>query len=127
MEVLLGIVGADFVLTASDTLTARSIVIMKKGEDKSRVLNKTSLLLYTGEPGDTVQFAEYIQKNAQLYSMRHSVDLSPFGLASFVRKELAESLRSKVFYTNLHYRNLILLMLLWLVMILITLNQNYTG
>jgi 20S proteasome subunit beta 4 len=100
MEVLLGIVGADFVLTASDTLTARSIVVMKRGEDKSRVLNKTSLLLYTGEPGDTVQFAEYIQKNAQLYSMRNGVDLSPFGMASFVRRELAESLRSKVFSKN---------------------------
>jgi 20S proteasome subunit beta 4 len=96
MEVLLGLTGKDFVLTASDTLNARSIVIMKKGEDKSRILNKQSLLLYTGEPGDTVQFAEYIQKNSQLYSIRHSVDMSPFALASFTRRELAESLRSKV-------------------------------
>ena len=109
MEVLLGIVGADFVLTASDTLTARSIVVMKRGEDKSRALNKTSLLLFTGEPGDTVQFAEFIQKNAQLYSMRHSVDLSPFALSSMLRRELAEALRSRVislFFLN--YRILIL-------------------
>ena len=43
----------------------------------------------------TVQFAEYIQVNAQLYSMRNECDLSPSGLAHFVRGELASSLRSR--------------------------------
>ena len=43
----------------------------------------------------TVQFAEYIQANAQLYSMRNQVDLNPSALAHFVRGELASSLRSK--------------------------------
>ncbi len=42
-----------------------------------------------------VQFAEYIQRNAQLYSMRNETDLSPSGLAHFVRGELASSLRSR--------------------------------
>lgn len=42
-----------------------------------------------------VQFAEYIQRNAQLYSMRNESDLSPSGLAHFVRGELASSLRSR--------------------------------
>ncbi len=43
----------------------------------------------------TVQFAEYIQANAQLYSMRNETDLSPSALANFVRGELASSLRSR--------------------------------
>lgn len=43
----------------------------------------------------TVQFAEYIQANAQLYSMRNETDLSPSALAHFVRGELASSLRSR--------------------------------
>lgn len=43
----------------------------------------------------TVQFAEYIQANVQLYSMRNSTDLSPYETASFVRSELAKSLRSR--------------------------------
>jgi 20S proteasome alpha/beta subunit len=98
-QVLLGLVGKDYVLTASDTLTARSIVIMKHKEDKSRSLAKHAHMLYSGEAGDTVQFAEYIQKNSQLYSTRHSVDLSPSALASFVRRELAESLRSRVSFS----------------------------
>ena len=42
-----------------------------------------------------VQFAEYIQANAQLYSMRNEADLSPSALAHFVRGELASSLRSR--------------------------------
>jgi 20S proteasome subunit beta 4 len=42
-----------------------------------------------------VQFAEYIQANAQLYSMRNNIDLSPSAVAHFVRGELASSLRSR--------------------------------
>jgi len=55
METLYGIVGADFVLTASDTAAARSILLYKNNEDKSRALSDRSLLLYSGESGDTVQ------------------------------------------------------------------------
>jgi len=43
----------------------------------------------------TVQFAEYIQANAQLYTMRNEADLSPSAVAHFVRGELASSLRSR--------------------------------
>lgn len=42
-----------------------------------------------------VQFAEYIQANAQLYSMRNGMELSPSATANFVRGELARSLRSR--------------------------------
>jgi hypothetical protein len=45
-----------------------------------------------------VQFAEYIQANVQLYGMRNNSkwQLSPSAVASFVRRELARSLRSRV-------------------------------
>ena len=46
-----------------------------------------------------VQFAEYIQANAQLYSMRNGMELSPSATANFVRGELARSLRSRRPYT----------------------------
>ncbi|KND00402.1 proteasome core particle subunit beta 4 [Spizellomyces punctatus DAOM BR117] len=95
MEALFGIVGKDFVVTASDRTSARSIVIMKHGEDKSRELNKHTLMLYTGEAGDTVQFAEYIQRNIQLYGIRNGIPLSVHATANFTRRELAESLRSR--------------------------------
>ncbi|KAJ3368127.1 Proteasome subunit beta type-4 [Allomyces arbusculus] len=102
MESLFGIVGKDFVAVASDMSAIRSIVVMKEHEDRTRNLNKHNVLLYTGEPGDSVQFAEYIQKNIQLYGIRHDVELSTAGCASFTRRALADSLRSRGAYsTNL--------------------------
>ncbi|ATY59835.1 proteasome component C11 [Cordyceps militaris] len=95
MEVLLGITGKDFTLIAASKAAMRGATILKASDDKTRELNKNTLLAFSGEAGDTVQFAEYIQRNAQLYSMRNETDLSPSGLAHFVRGELASSLRSR--------------------------------
>jgi len=119
METLFGIVGKDFVLTACDTAAARSILLYKTNEDKSRVLSDRSLMLYSGESGDTVQvcgnlfffsfqrqkrkpffsspqFAEYIQKNIKLYELKNGIKLNPAATANYVRGELAASLRSRV-------------------------------
>lgn len=52
-------------------------------------------MLYSGEAGDAVVFAEYIQKNIKLYSMRHGFELSTQAIASFTRREMATSLRSR--------------------------------
>ena len=46
-----------------------------------------------------MQFAEFIQANVQLYSMRNDTELSPPAVANFVRGELARSLRSRSPYT----------------------------
>ncbi|KAK2067905.1 hypothetical protein P8C59_001604 [Phyllachora maydis] len=73
----------------------RGATVLKTSDDKTRQLNKHTLVAFSGEAGDTVQFAEYIQANAQLYSMRNETDLSPSALAHFVRGELASSLRSR--------------------------------
>jgi len=95
MEVLLGITGKDFTLIAASKAAMRGATILKVSDDKTRQLNKHTLMAYSGEAGDTVQFADYIQANAQLYSMRNEADLSPSALANFVRGELATSLRSR--------------------------------
>ena|ERR1700761_7979416 len=47
----------------------------------------------------TVQFAEYIQANVQLYSMRNSSALGPAAVSSFVRGEVAHALRTRRPYT----------------------------
>jgi 20S proteasome subunit beta 4 len=39
--------------------------------DKMFKLSDQLVMLVTGESGDTVQFAEYIEKNIQLYKMRN--------------------------------------------------------
>lgn len=46
-------------------------------------------------PGDTVQFAEYIERNIRLYQIRNSYALRPQSAASWIRRSLAESLRSR--------------------------------
>ncbi|KAI0897950.1 nucleophile aminohydrolase [Annulohypoxylon nitens] len=95
MSVLLGITGKDFTLIAASKAAMRGATILKASDDKTRSLNKHTLVAFSGEAGDTVQFSEYIQANAQLYSMRNETDLSPTALAHYVRGELASSLRSR--------------------------------
>ena len=46
----------------------------------------------------TVQFAEFIRANIQLYLMKNNTDLGPKAVASFVRGEVARSLRSRNAY-----------------------------
>ncbi|KAA8623140.1 Proteasome protein [Pyrenophora tritici-repentis] len=99
MEVLLGITGKDFTLIASSKAAMRGATILKASDDKTRVLNTHTLMTFSGEAGDTVQFAEYIQANVQLYSMRNNMELSPAATANFVRGELAQALRSRKPYT----------------------------
>uniref|UniRef100_A0A8C6S9W9 Proteasome subunit beta n=2 Tax=Neogobius melanostomus TaxID=47308 RepID=A0A8C6S9W9_9GOBI len=98
MEYLIGIQGPDFVLVAADNVAASSIIQMKHDYDKMFKLSEKILLLCVGEAGDTVQFAEYIQKNVQLYKMRNGYELSPSAAANFTRKNLADYLRSRTPY-----------------------------
>lgn len=53
--------------------------------DKMFKLSEKILLLCVGEAGDTVQFAEYIQKNVQLYKMRNGKRSVFFSFFSFWR------------------------------------------
>ncbi|KAF2707149.1 N-terminal nucleophile aminohydrolase [Pleomassaria siparia CBS 279.74] len=99
MEVLLGITGKDFTIVAASKAAMRGATVLKATDDKTRNLNPHSLMAFSGEAGDTVQFAEYIQANIQLYSMRNNMELSPAATANFVRGELARALRSRKPYT----------------------------
>lgn len=95
MEHLIGLCGKDFVLIAASKSAVRGITVLKSSDDKSRTLNPHCLLAYSGEAGDTVHFAEYIQANVQLYGMRNEHELNPSAVAAFTRKQLAKSLRSR--------------------------------
>ncbi|KAK7680068.1 glutamate-5-semialdehyde dehydrogenase [Cerrena zonata] len=96
MDIVLGIRVQDSTIIATSKAATRGISVLKTTDDKTRALNTHNLLAYTGEAGDTVQFAEYIQANIQLYTMRENdIELSPKATASFVRNELATSIRSR--------------------------------
>ena len=96
MECSIGMCFNDFVMIASDRTDARSILVMKEDTEKAFALSDNLLMSVTGESGDTVQFAEFIQKNVQLFKMRNSYELSPSAATHFTRRNLADYLRSRV-------------------------------
>lgn len=97
MDCLFGIVGKDFVLLAADNVTAHSIVVLKSDDAsyKLRPLSLHNAIAFCGEPGDTVNFAEYLQANVALYGIRNEGELGTKATAHFARKTLADSLRSR--------------------------------
>ncbi|CCM05399.1 uncharacterized protein FIBRA_07615 [Fibroporia radiculosa] len=95
MDISFALTGKGFVIVAADTTAARSIVKMKLDEDKIKVLSPHLLMAFSGEPGDTVQFAEYVERNIRLYQIRNTYALRPSSAASWIRRTLADSIRSR--------------------------------
>ncbi|VEU23063.1 DEKNAAC104090 [Brettanomyces naardenensis] len=95
MEVVLGIRAKDGVILATSKAFTRGISVLKATDDKTRILNDYNILGFTGEGGDTTQFADYIQANIQLSTMREGTELNSKAIASYVRYELAKSLRTR--------------------------------
>jgi 20S proteasome subunit beta 4 len=52
-EVLLGITGKDFALIAASKAAIRGATVLKATDDKTRALNKHTLMAFSGEAGDT--------------------------------------------------------------------------
>ena len=48
---------------------------------------------HAGEPGDRVQFTEFITANVRLYALRNEQRLSTHAVAHYTRQQLAEALR----------------------------------
>jgi 20S proteasome subunit beta 4 len=49
----LGITGKDFVIVAASKAIMRGPTIIKAEDDKTRQLNKNTLMAFSGEAGDT--------------------------------------------------------------------------
>ncbi|KTW28970.1 hypothetical protein T552_01601 [Pneumocystis carinii B80] len=95
MDCILALKGKEYVLTASNKAFVRGITVLTDSDDKSMCLNLHNLLLYSGREGDVLNFSEYIQANVQLYEMKNDIELNTKAVASFIWKELADSLRSR--------------------------------
>lgn len=98
MEYLFGMKTNDFVLLAADQGAFGQIHLMKKDHDKSFRLGEKTVMLVVGDGGDPHQFAEYVEKNIQLYKMRNGYELSPKAAASYTRKVVADNLRTAEAY-----------------------------
>lgn len=53
MDVLLGITTGEQVIIATSKAAMRGISVLKNDDDKTRNLNKHSLIAFSGESGDT--------------------------------------------------------------------------
>jgi 20S proteasome subunit beta 4 len=100
MDFLLAIKGKDFVLTLADTTVARSAVIMKNNVDKSAQLNAHNLLLFAGESGDTEDFVQLMERNVRYYGFKTGLELAPGPVSGFIRRSMADSLRTRVIATS---------------------------
>ncbi|GMG99684.1 hypothetical protein Nepgr_001524 [Nepenthes gracilis] len=101
MECVFGLVGDGFAIIASDTSAVHSILVHKSNEDKVMILDSHKLMGASGEPGDRVQFTEYIQKNVALYQFRNGIPLTTAAAANFTRGELATALRKNPYFVNI--------------------------
>ncbi|KAI9635119.1 uncharacterized protein MKK02DRAFT_36580 [Dioszegia hungarica] len=95
MECSFGLTGKDFVLLAADTSAGRSIIQMKDDENKIKALGPHIAMAYGGEAGDTNNFADFVDRNLRLYQIRNHTPLLPAAASAWIRRSLAESLRSR--------------------------------
>lgn len=95
MDGLIGVAFKDFVLLAADKTMTHSILAVKHDQKKIHKLSDHLMMGVVGEPGDTLQFAEFIEKNIQLYKMRNGFELAPASAANFIQRNLSDSLRSR--------------------------------
>ena len=52
-EVLLGFTGKDYTIVAASKAAMRGATILKASDDKTKELNKQTLMAFSGEAGDT--------------------------------------------------------------------------
>ncbi|XP_016931131.2 probable proteasome subunit beta type-2 [Drosophila suzukii] len=98
METILGIKGTDFVMLASDTMQAKSLVFMKDDQSKIHRLSDFNMMAMVGDGGDSIQFTDFISKNMHLYKIAHGYHLSAKAAAHFTRKTLADYIRTNTRY-----------------------------
>lgn len=99
METLIGICGKDFVIIAANANLSRSVVIMNHEQDRLSEINKNCVMGVSGDFGDALVLSEYIKANVSLEEDRESgKSLTMNALSSYVRKEIANSLRSQNAY-----------------------------
>ena len=96
----MGIKGKDFVMLCGDTTAVQQIITIKHDEDKLRQVDSHKIMALAGEPGDRVQFSEFIMANVRLYALRNGQQLTTDAVANYTRGELATALRKVMHATT---------------------------
>ena len=92
-DAIIGFVGADYAMIATDMNAGRSIIVFNHEEDKIRELDSHKLLGVGGDPADCVQEPDFFKKNLALNYYRNGVPLSTHAVANYMRGEKSANLR----------------------------------
>ena len=90
---IIGFVGKDYAMIATDMNASASIVTLNHDNDKIWVLDSHKLLGVGGDPADCVQEPDYFKKNVSLNYYKNGVPLSTHAVANYMRGEKSANLR----------------------------------
>ena len=101
MDCVFGIQGKDFILLAGDRASVgNSIIKFQDSDHKIIKLNDNQLMACVGESYDKKNFPKYIKANMELYYFKNGNRLTTDETAAYIRKELAEGIRSSPHQCN---------------------------
>jgi 20S proteasome subunit beta 4 len=100
MDCTFAIQGDDFILLANDKSVMRSIMKLQDSDVKTIKLTAHQLLSCVGEHYDRKNFSKLIKCNLELYNYQNGNRLNTEEVASYVRSQLAESIRRNPYQAN---------------------------
>uniref|UniRef100_A0A1I7W8W0 SH3 domain-containing protein n=1 Tax=Heterorhabditis bacteriophora TaxID=37862 RepID=A0A1I7W8W0_HETBA len=99
MHFLIGISTDDFVILASDKASfAYGAILADNNNDKEYRLGTKLTMMCIGEEGDVAQFGDWTKRNIRLYAIRNGYELSPRSSHHWIRRSIAEALRTQDHY-----------------------------
>ena len=95
MDCVFGIQGNDYILLAGDRASvSNSIIKLQDTDHKILKLTDSQIIACVGEAYDKKNFSKYIKANMENYYFQNGQRLTTDETAAYIRKELAEGIRS---------------------------------
>ena len=101
MDCVFGVQGKDFILLAGDRPSVgNSIIKLQDSDHKIIKLANNQLMACVGESYDKKNFPKLVKANMELYYFQNGQRLTTDETATYIRKELAEGIRSSPHQCN---------------------------
>ena len=101
MDCVFGIQGKDYILLAGDRASvSNSIIKLQDTDHKIMSLTNSQMIACVGEAYDKKNFYKYIKANMENYYFQNGQRLTTDETAAYIRKELAEGIRSSPHQCN---------------------------
>ena len=101
MDCVFGIQGKDYILLAGDRASvSNSIIKLQDTDHKIMNLTNNQMIACVGEAYDKKNFSKYIKANMENYYFQNGQRLTTDETAAYIRKELAEGIRSSPHQCN---------------------------